>query len=54
VGRGETLAQTRRSVNLEEFRKAFAGASRFKSFVFQNYVTDSAVAAAYRQTKTKQ
>ena len=49
VARGETLEAARKSVNLEEFRKLFAGDSRFKSFVFANYVTSSGVAAAYRE-----
>jgi glyoxylase-like metal-dependent hydrolase (beta-lactamase superfamily II) len=49
VARGETLEQARKSVNLEEFRKLFAGDSRFLNFVFANYVTDSGVAAAYRE-----
>lgn len=49
VARGETLEQARRSVSLEEFRRHFAGASRFRSFVFANYVTASGVAAAHRE-----
>jgi len=47
--RGETLEQMRGSVNLEEFRRALAGDSQHKSFIFRNYVTLPAVAAAYRQ-----
>lgn len=47
--RGETLEQMRKSVDLESFRKAFAGDSQHKSFVFKNYVTLPAIAAAYRQ-----
>ena len=55
VARGETLEAARKSVNLEEFRKLFAGDSRFLSFVFANYVTSSGVAAAYREaTEAKQ
>ncbi len=54
VGRGETLEQTRKSVDLTEFRRAFAGDSKFKGFVFANYVTDPAVAAAFRQASAKQ
>lgn len=53
VVRGETLEQVRKSVNLEEFRKAFAGDSQHKSFVFQNYVFLPATAAAYRQLTEK-
>ncbi|MGD9589091.1 MAG: MBL fold metallo-hydrolase [Pyrinomonadaceae bacterium] len=48
AARGETLDQMRKSVDLEKFRKLFAGDSKHKSFVFRNYVTLSAVAAAYR------
>jgi cyclase len=51
--RGETLEQMRKSVNLEEFRKLFAGDSQHKSFVFQNYVFLPATAAAYRQLTEK-
>ena len=47
--RGETLDQFRKSIDLEEFRKIFAGASQQKSFVFKNYVTTPATAAAHRQ-----
>jgi cyclase len=53
VRRGETLEQARRSVNLEEFRKLLAGDSPFRSFVFLNYVTQPAVAAAFRQATEK-
>ncbi|HKE56147.1 MAG TPA: MBL fold metallo-hydrolase [Pyrinomonadaceae bacterium] len=53
VVRGETLEQTRKSVNLEEFRHLFAGDSQHKSFIFQNYVFLPATAAAYRQLKEK-
>lgn len=51
--RGETLEQMRKSVDLEEFRTAFAGDSQHKSFVFKNYVTLPATAAAYRQLNEK-
>jgi len=51
--KGETLEQMRKSVNLEEFRKAFAGDSRHKNFVFQNYVFLPATAAAFRQLTEK-
>ncbi len=53
VRRGETLEEMRKSVNLEEFRKLFAGDSQHKSFIFQNYVFLPATAAAYRQLKEK-
>ena len=54
VSRGETLEQTRKSVNIEEFRRIFAGGSKFKGFVFANYVTGPAVTAAFRQAPAKQ
>ena len=54
VARGETLEQARKSVNLEEFRKAFAGESQLRSVIFNMYVTSSGVAAAFRQASTKQ
>ncbi len=47
--RGETLQQMRMSVNLEEFRKIFAGDSQHKSLIFRNYVTLPAIAAAHKQ-----
>jgi cyclase len=53
VRRGETLEQARKSVSLEEFRKSFAGESQHKSVVFQNYVTNPAIIAAYLQAKEK-
>lgn len=53
VARGETLDQTRKSVNLAEFRRAFAGDSKFKGFIFANYVTGPAIAAAYAQASAR-
>lgn len=53
VARGETLEQMRKSVNLEEFRKAFAGDSQHKALIFQNYVFLPATAAAHRQLTEK-
>ena len=47
--RGETLQQMRASVDIEEFRKIFAGDSQHKSLIFKNYVTLPAVAAAFKQ-----
>ncbi|MFL6466391.1 MAG: MBL fold metallo-hydrolase [Pyrinomonadaceae bacterium] len=47
--RGETLEQMRNRVDLEEFRKIFAGESQHKSLIFKNYVTLPAIAVAYRQ-----
>ena len=53
MARGETLEQMRRSVNLEEFRRAFAGDSQHKALIFQNYVFLPATAAAFRQLTEK-
>lgn len=53
VARGETLEQTRKSVDLTEFVQAFCGDSQHKKFVFRNYVTGPAIAAGYRQAKEK-
>jgi len=49
VKRGETLEQMKKSVDLEKFRKVFAGNSQHKSLIFKNYVTVPAVAAAHLQ-----
>lgn len=53
VKRGETLEQARKSVNLEEFRRALAGDSQNKSFIFQTYVIAPGVEAAFRQASAK-
>lgn len=49
VARGESLEEARRSVDLADFRREIAGDSRFRGFVFDNYVTASAIPAAYRE-----
>ncbi len=51
--RGETLEEMRRKIDLEEFRRAFAGASQHRALIFENYVFLPATAAAYRQLKEK-
>lgn len=51
--KGESLEQMRRSVNLEEFVKIFAGDSQHKRFVFENYVFLPATAAAFKQLSAK-
>jgi hypothetical protein len=51
--RGETLEQMRKSVNLDELRREFAGDSRHRAFIFQNYVFLPATAAAHRQLTEK-
>ncbi|QJR13479.1 MBL fold metallo-hydrolase [Usitatibacter palustris] len=53
VARGESLEQTRKSVDLAEFQRAFAGDSAQKAFIFKSYVAGPAVAAAYDQARTK-
>ncbi|HKB65390.1 MAG TPA: MBL fold metallo-hydrolase [Pyrinomonadaceae bacterium] len=54
VARGETLEQARKSVNLDEFQKLFAGESRMRRNVFSNYVKGAGLAAAYSDaTATK-
>jgi glyoxylase-like metal-dependent hydrolase (beta-lactamase superfamily II) len=49
VARGETLAQTRKRVDLEEFRRAFAGESTLRRSLFEMYVVQPAVEGAWRQ-----
>lgn len=49
VKQGYTLDRTRKEIDLEQFRKIFAGDSQHKSFIFKNYVTLPAVEAAFRQ-----
>ncbi len=47
--RGETLEQMRKSIDLKEFRKVFAGDSQHRGLIFRNYITLPAIAAAHRQ-----
>lgn len=47
VARHETLEQTRKSVNLDEFQKLFAGDSRVRRAIFGSYVKGAGIAAAY-------
>lgn len=53
VVRGETLEQTRRSVNLSEFRSLFAADSTMRRILFADYVSGAGVAAAFREATTK-
>jgi glyoxylase-like metal-dependent hydrolase (beta-lactamase superfamily II) len=53
VARGETLEQTRKSVNLDEFQKLFAGDSRMRKLIFVNYVAGAGVEAAFRDATAK-
>jgi cyclase len=47
VARGETMEQTRKSVNLTELQAQFAGASRMRKLIFLNYVVGGGVEAAF-------
>jgi glyoxylase-like metal-dependent hydrolase (beta-lactamase superfamily II) len=49
VARGETLEQARKSVDLDEYRRAIAGDSVLRRFAFDNYVVEPAIAVAYRE-----
>jgi cyclase len=53
VARGENLEQTRKSVNLDEFRTLFAGDSRMRRLIFANYVRGPAVEAAFLDATAK-
>jgi glyoxylase-like metal-dependent hydrolase (beta-lactamase superfamily II) len=53
VARGETLEQTRKSVNLDELQKVFAGDSRMRKLIFLNYVAGAGVEAAFRDATAK-
>ena len=52
VARGETLEQTRKSVNIEEFQKLLAGESRMRKNIYSNYVKGAGLAAAYSDATT--
>jgi cyclase len=54
VTRGETLEQTRKSVNLTEFRRLLVGDSTLKRILFGDYVSGAGVAAAFREATVKQ
>ncbi len=51
--RGETAEQARKSVNLDEFRKEFAGDSALRSLLFSSYVAGPGVNRAYQQISGK-
>ena len=53
AARGESLEQVRRSVNLDEFRKVFAGDSRVRRDIFDSYVLGAGLAAAYSDATAK-
>jgi cyclase len=52
VARGETLDQARKSVNLDELQRQFAGDSPLRISLFRNYVAGPAVAAAYAEASS--
>jgi len=54
VARGETMEQTRKSVDLTEFRRLMAGDSPLKRILFGDYVSGAGVAAAFREATVKQ
>lgn len=53
VRSGETLEQLRKSVDLNEYKKAFADDSQHRALIFENYVFLPATAAAYRHLTEK-
>jgi hypothetical protein len=53
VARGENLEQIRKSVNLSEFEKLFAGDSRMRRDIFGSYVEGAGIAAAFSDASTK-
>ena len=53
VARGESVEQVRKSVNLDEFRKAFSGESALRGLLFDSYVTGPGVNRAYLQISGK-
>lgn len=48
VARGDSLAAVQQSVNLDEFRRLFAGEDRLRNELFTTYVVQSAIPKAYR------
>lgn len=53
VKRGETLEQTRKSVNLDGFQKLFVGDSRMRKDIFGSYVIGAGIAAAFSDASAK-
>src|SRR5262245_23866071 len=53
VARGNTLEETRKSVDLDPMRKVFAGDSQLKGYIFSQYVTLPGVTAAYRDATVR-
>jgi hypothetical protein len=53
VARGETVEQAQKSVNLDEYRAAFAGDSKVRQGLFTNYVLLPGVACAHREASAR-
>jgi cyclase len=53
VARGETLAQVRKGVNLDEMRRLFAGDSRVRNTLFSVYVAGPAVESAFNDATSR-
>jgi cyclase len=49
VSRGETLEQARKNTDLKDLRRRFAGDSKWKGFIFDNYVTGPSIDAAFHE-----
>ncbi len=53
VKENKTLEETRKSINLEEYKKLFAGESKLKRFLFSTYVAGPSITAAYNELSPK-
>jgi glyoxylase-like metal-dependent hydrolase (beta-lactamase superfamily II) len=53
VARGDSLEQARKSVDLEEFRRAICGESKVKKQLFEAYVAEPGVARAFEQASER-
>ncbi len=54
VGRGDTLEQIQKGIQMDDWRQTFAGDSTLRRVIFRNYLVGPAVIAAYREATTKQ
>ena len=54
AGRGETLEQIQKSIQMDDWRQKFAGDSTLRRVIFRNYLVGPAVIAAFREATTKQ
>lgn len=53
IARGESVEAAQKSVDLDDFRRQFAGESRLLGIVFRNYVIGPAIASAYADASGK-